>query len=58
MRPVPDYNPEEEESERLWYRASSRREPIPIGQGSRDVRMGCRWLPWHFTAEFEQRMKS
>jgi hypothetical protein len=26
-------------------------------RGPRDVRRGDRWLPWHFTAEFEDRMR-
>ncbi len=29
----------------------------PPGEGPRDVRKGDRWLPWHFTKEFEDRMK-
>jgi hypothetical protein len=31
--------------------------PRPSGQGPRDVRRGDRWLPWHFTPEFEARMR-
>jgi hypothetical protein len=29
----------------------------PSERGPRDVRRGDRWLPWHFTEEFEARMR-
>jgi hypothetical protein len=29
----------------------------PSERGPRDVRRGDRWLPWHFTPEFEARMR-
>jgi hypothetical protein len=30
---------------------------VPSGTGPRDVRRGDKWLPWHFTEEFEARLR-
>lgn len=53
-----DSGPEvmDEEAEAAYWkrRTPYRHEP---GRKTRDVRAGDRWLPWHFTEEFEQRMR-